>query len=127
VKSKKPHRRPPSARRRSPAVDEASFTVVLEDLHAKFDAFGEALWIVRDDVGRLRTEMHAMRDELRGEMHGIRDELRGEMHGIRDELRGEMHGIRDELRGEIHGVRDDLRAEIGFVKTAVLELSKRSQ
>jgi hypothetical protein len=108
VKSKKPIRPAPRPRRRSPdVVDEASFTVVLEDLRAKFDAFGEALWSVRD--------------ELRSEMHGIRDELRSEMHGMRDELRSEMHDMRAELRGEM----SEMRTDISLLKTAVLDLSKR--
>jgi hypothetical protein len=96
VKSKKPGRPTPRPRRRSPVVDEASFTVVLEDLHAKFAVFGEAL-------KGLREEMYSMRDDLRGEMRAMRDDLRGEMQELRGELRG----------------------DIAFLRTAVLDLSKR--
>jgi hypothetical protein len=96
VKSKKPVRPTPRPRRRSPVLDEASFTIVLEDLHAKFAVFGEALQGVRE-------EMYAMRDDLRGEMRAMRDDLRGEMQELRGELRG----------------------DIAFLRTAVLDLSKR--
>jgi hypothetical protein len=99
----------PRVRRGTTSVDEASFTVVLEDLRAQFRVFGEALQELPT-----RRQMYAMGDGLREEMHTIRDELRGEMHAIRDELRGEMHAMRDELRGDI-----------AFLRTAVLDLSKR--
>jgi hypothetical protein len=107
VKSKKPVRPTPRPRRRSPVLDEASFTIVLEDLHAKFAVFGEALQGVRE-------EMYAMRDDLRGEMRAMRDDLRGEMRAMHDDLRGEMQELRGELRGDI-----------AFLRTAVLDLSKR--
>jgi hypothetical protein len=62
LKSKKPVRSTPRVRRRSASVDERSFTVVPdEDLHAKFDAFGNASWSVRDE---LRAEKPEMRTDI---------------------------------------------------------------
>lgn len=113
VRSKKPIR--PSSRatsrprRGAPVVDEASFTVVLEDLRAQFRVFGEALQELPT-----RREMHEALDALRAE-------LRGEMMEMRAELRGEMMEMRADLRGEI----GELRTDMSFVKTAVLDLSKR--
>lgn len=100
--------------RPSPRADARGFAVVLEDLRAKFDVFGEALQ-------GLRRETYGMRDDLRSEMHGIRDELRSEMRAMRDDLRSEMGEMRDEVRSEMR----EMRTDISLLKAAVLDLSKR--
>jgi archaellum component FlaC len=45
-------------------TDASAFAVVLEDLHAKFDVFGEALQGVRSEVGALRDDVREIREEM---------------------------------------------------------------
>jgi hypothetical protein len=63
----------------------------------------------RRDLGELRVEMHAGRDELRGEMHASRDELRAEMHAFRDELRRHMDVTAERLIAEMRLYYDAAR------------------
>lgn len=88
VKSKKTSPAAARPRRRAPAADYATFTVVLEDLRAQFAVFGEAL-----QEKASRTELSAVREELRSELASKND-----LYAVRDELRAEMHEMRDEVR-----------------------------
>ena len=54
--------------------------------------------VVRGEIGTLRVEIRAVRDDLRGEMGTLRDELRGEMGTLRDDLRGEIQASAAETR-----------------------------
>jgi hypothetical protein len=93
TRKKIPSKTPPTA---------AEFTAVLEDLHSKFNVFGEAL--------------HGVRDELRGEMRSKFNVFGEALHGVRDELRGEMRSHFKVFGESLQGVRDHVQALDGRVK-----------
>ena len=103
---------------------DRAFTIVLEDLHSRFNVFGEALQAVREDVQGLRGEVHGLRTEI----HGVRDEL----HGFRAEVATRFEGVDRELGlvkvvlvehtrdiREIRGELRDVRNELGDVQATV--------
>jgi archaellum component FlaC len=95
----------------SASVDARAFTVVLEDLHAKFDVFGEALQGVRSEVAEVRSEVA----ELRSDVAALQS-LRPEVAALRDEVR--------EIREEVAEVRNDvgvLRRDVELLKVAVVD------
>ncbi len=74
-----------------------AFAVVLEDLHAKFDVFGEALSGVRSNVAALQADVA----ELKSDVAGLQ------------ELRPALAAVRDDV-----GV---LRRDVELLKVAVLD------
>jgi uncharacterized coiled-coil DUF342 family protein len=89
---------------RSTGTDGSAFAVVLEDLHAKFDVFGEALQGVRSEVAALRSDVVALQS-LHPEVAALRDDVR--------EIREEMVEVRNDV-----GV---LRRDVELLKVAVVD------
>ena len=90
------------------------------------EVFQRELGTVRGEIGALRDELHvglaAVRDELhvglaavRGEIAGLRGEVRSEIAGLRGDVRSEIAGLRGDVRSEIAGLRGEMRAEIAKI------------
>ena len=86
--------------------DAAQFTIVLEDLNAKFTAFGEALQGFRETTS-------AEFQSVRAEFQSVRAEMRGELQSVRAEVRAGFETTDRKL--------DAFHDELSLVKTAVLE------
>ncbi len=70
---------------------------------------GRALDVLQQDVGGLRNDMIAIRQDMatRQELAAMRDELRSETAAMRDELRSETAAMREELRSETAAMREE--------------------
>jgi hypothetical protein len=81
-----------AARKKRPAKaarSDAAFVVVLEDLNAKFNVFGEALQGVRDEVQGVRDELHGFREDVDRRFGRVELAIRQHSREIR-EVRGEL-------------------------------------
>ena len=79
---------------------------------------GRALDVLQQDVGGLRNDMIAIRQDMatRQELVAMREELRSETTAMREELRNETAAVREELRNETAAVREELRSEMAAMR-----------
>lgn len=73
----------------------------------------------RQDLTRLRDEMHTGMQGLRREMDGMRSEMRGEIDGLRIEVKNDIHQLRNEMKSDIHQLRDEVKGDITQLRTEV--------
>ena len=102
---------------RSRGSGTRAFAVVLEDLHAKFDVFGEALQGVRNDVADLKGDV--------AELKGAVAELKGAVASLQL-LRPELAALREDVRV----LRDDmgvLRHDVELLKIATIDNAREIQ
>jgi archaellum component FlaC len=99
-------------------ADVRAFTVVVEDINAKINVFGESLQAV-DGLRASVDEVRASVDEVRASV--------GEVRASVDDLRVEMRAGFQLVDQRFEKVDRDfslMKTEIGLVKTAVLENSR---
>ena len=55
----------------------------------------------KEDLERLRGDMHTSMERLRGDMHADMERLRGDMQASMEKLRGDMQADMERLRAEM--------------------------
>lgn len=75
--------------------------------------------VSRQDLTRLRDEMHTGMQGLRREMDGMRSEMRGEIDGLRIEVKNDIYQLRNEVKGDIGQLRSEMKGEITQLRTEV--------
>ncbi len=70
---------------------------------------GRALDVLQQDVGALRNDTIAIRQDMatRQELAAIREEMRGVMAAMREEMRREIAAVREEMRSGMAAVREE--------------------
>jgi hypothetical protein len=109
---------------------EARLTVI-EKTMVTAEAFERELGGVRGEIGALRDEMHVglagLREEVRAGQANLREEMQAGHAGLREEMRAEQANLREEmhaghasLRADMHdgqsSLRQELRDELGKLR-----------
>jgi hypothetical protein len=88
---------------------------VIEKTMVTAEVFQRELGAVRGEIGALRDELHTEVGTVRNDIMGLRGELQAEIAGLGGELRAEIVGLRGELRAGIVDLRGEMRAEIAKI------------
>lgn len=109
----------------STGIDASAFAVVLEDLHAKFDVFGEALQLVRGDVAGLREDVNGLKQDMAETRADVRV-LREDVNVLKQDM-AETRADVKVLREDVNVLRHDvgvLRQDVDLLKVAVIDNSR---
>jgi hypothetical protein len=78
--------------------------------------------IFQRELGAMRGEIGALRDDMHVGLGGLRDEMHIGLGGLRDEMHAGLGTLRDEMHAGLGTLRHELHAEIGAVRVEIAKI-----
>ncbi|HSC16468.1 MAG TPA: hypothetical protein VLI71_15185 [Gammaproteobacteria bacterium] len=74
------------------------------------------------ELGAVRGEIGAVRDEMHTEFGAVRDEMHTEFGAVRDEMHTQFGALRDEMHVGLAAVRHEMLAAFGAMRVEIAKL-----